>query len=252
VHGCARTSDPPGSLQGGEICRDDAECRSNSCVRIGPGRDGNICYDYCGSDSYCPANGTVCRLRHPGIDGRCWPDASLGDGALGESCTSDLSCDHGFCADVAGDRMCSEACCTSTDCPDGFVCGLNGEQADTPYAYPEPNAPACANNNDCPQGLVCTGGGSCARILTDTSPMCLPAGGGDLNRPGGAACARNGQCRSNFCGENLGVCVEPCCHDGVCPQGLTCELQVVETTDDRVSSARVCMNLSTEDVILRR
>ncbi len=251
VHGCARTVDAPGTLRGGETCGGDEECRSNSCVRIAPGRDGSVCLDYCNSDAYCTAPGTVCRPLRPGLDARCWPDASLGNGSTGDSCISDLACDHGYCANVDGDRYCTEACCAATDCPGGHVCALSGEQVDSGFAYPDPDETPCNNNSDCAGQQVCLQSGICARILTDTSPTCVPVDSGNHDRPAGSACSRNDQCRSDFCADNLGVCVEPCCSDAVCPEGLACELQVIETRDDRVTSARVCINISTDDLLLR-
>jgi hypothetical protein len=46
--------------------------------------------------------------------------------------------------------------------------------------------------------------------------------------------------------------VDVCCSDATCPTGLTCELQTVQTTVDLVTGARVCMNLSTDEVLLRK
>jgi hypothetical protein len=252
VHGCARNIDPLGTLRAGEACTADDECRSNSCVRYFTGPNGKYCRDYCGSDSYCPARDTVCRIETPSMNGYCWPDTNMGTSMTGDTCTSDSACDHNFCADVEGNRFCTEACCTGTDCPNGFVCSLEGEQSDSGYAYPEEGAPVCANNNDCPGQQVCITGNVCARILSETSPMCVPAANQQGSRQAGAACRQNLDCASNFCELTLGVCVSSCCNDNVCPEGLTCELQVVETHDDRVTSARVCVNFSTEEVLLRR
>ncbi len=252
VHGCARTTDPPGALRGGAVCSGDEQCRSNRCERVFTGPNGRICLDYCGSDAYCQAPGVVCRILQPGLDGRCWPSSALGAGLVGATCTTDAQCDHGLCADLGGARRCTEACCADGDCPNGFTCSLAGQQAATGFALPDPDAPACISNADCPGAMVCTTGRQCARALTDTSPMCVADLQGQGSRQAGAACNRSDQCRSNFCADDLGVCVEPCCNDNGCPSGLTCELQTVETLPDQVTSARVCINLSTDSVILRQ
>lgn len=68
----------------------------------------------------------------------------------------------------------------------------------------------------------------------------------------GQSCTQNSDCASNFCEVDLGVCIDVCCADSTCPQGLECQFVTVETTDDRATSARVCLNLSTDGIIRRR
>ncbi|MBI5510888.1 MAG: hypothetical protein HY903_19175 [Deltaproteobacteria bacterium] len=258
VHGCDVVSGALGSRYGGVACAAATDCRSNVCERlfIGAGQK-DYCLDFCGSDAYCPAGGTVCRpLRQTdNLDGRCWPSARLGGAAVGDACTTDSQCDHGFCATFAGaSGICAEPCCRATDCGAGFACSLQGDQIATSYVTVPAGAPACsAALPTCPPGMVCyTAGGQCAWRLAETTPLCEPVAGGPGIRPAGAACSQNLECRSNFCEAGLGVCVESCCSDASCPTGLTCDLQTVQTTVDRVTAARVCMNLSTAAVLLRR
>src|SRR5690606_32019418 len=140
--------------------------------------------------------------------------------------------------------------CRDSDCPSGFHCGLTGDQIDTSFAYPPPNAPSCTGG--CPAGMVCiTATDQCAWRLVETAPMCIPDAGGQGTRQAGAACTSNTQCRSNFCDQNLNVCVEPCCHDGACPAGLSCEMQYVETHSSRITQSRVCVSVSTDEVFER-
>ncbi len=256
VHGCSATTDPPGTKSGGETCGSDSECRSLDCGKIcvGPGCNQNYCQDWCGSDAYCPSSSTVCRLRRlsTNIDGRCWPSSNslVGTTITGGSCTSDFTCRNGFCMTDpdSGSRYCSEACCKDSDCPSGFGCRLDGDAIDTNFVVPNTPPQTCTTDAQCSgQGGICFNG-ECAYRLTETSPMCVRDESGQGNRVAGQACSSNTQCRSNFCEDTLGVCVEVCCDDSSCPTGLTCEFQRVQTTTDRVTSARVCTNLSSEAI----
>ena len=94
--------------------------------------------------------------------------------------------------------------------------------------------------------------GLCAWRLAETAPMCLADASGQDTRPAGAACTVNADCRSNFCDALNSVCVEVCCSDATCPAGLTCELQTVQTTADLATQARLCVNLSTDEVWVRQ
>ncbi len=259
VHGCGAAPTPPGVKLGGVQCAGDGECRSNLCEKlcIGPGCNTTYCYDYCGSDAYCPAGGTVCRLDRTSanLDGRCWPAQGpfVGASAVGVACTQDSACDHGLCATDGASRYCSEACCTDADCSAGYTCSLAGDQISTSYVYPSPSGPSCTSDAQCPTGMMCyLTDGVCAWRLSETAPMCLKDVTGQGTRRAGAACSQSRECASNFCDRTLSVCVEVCCNDGACPAGLTCEMQVVQTTADRASQARVCVNLSTDEVFVRK
>jgi len=254
THGCAEITGALGAKHGGEFCGTDDECRSNSCVRVFTGRDSSICYDFCGSDDYCDAPDTVCRLGRTSenLDGRCWPAgaAGTGSGAVGTTCTADSQCDHGLCSTDGAVRTCTEPCCSDADCGGGFTCSLKGDAVDTTYVTVPPDASSCTVTTDCPTGMLClTAENKCAWRLVETSPMCLKDVVGQGSRQAGAACAANSQCASNFCEKDLGVCIEVCCNDDACPQGLTCELQPIKTRADRATSARVCLNISTDDVL---
>ncbi len=259
VHGCAATDTVVGTKEGGVACAADTECRSGYCEMFftGSGQK-TYCSDFCGSDAYC-ATSAVCRAirSSTNLDGRCWPMGRPGLGAstVGQSCTQDSTCDHGVCTTVAGGtaKICTEPCCSDTDCGAGFTCSLQGDQVSTTYVYPPPGAPACTGDAQCPTGMMCyTGGGVCAWRLTETTPMCVPDVSSQGTRRAGAACALNRECQSNFCERTLGVCVETCCSDATCPDGLSCEYQVVQTTADRASQARICVNQSSDAVFLRK
>jgi hypothetical protein len=49
---------------------------------------------------------------------------------------------------------------------------------------------------------------------------------------------------SEFCDVNLGVCVDLCCNDSVCPVGLSCEQATIERPDGHQTIGRVCVNLT--------
>lgn len=255
VHGCETEVLTITNIKtGGVPCKKDEECRSNNCWRpiSGPLQ---YCFDFCGSDAYCPAAGTVCRLAAY-MDGVCWPTpaARVGPDPVGTACTSNFQCDHGYCVDDSGDEYCTEACCTDTDCGSGFTCSLRGDKVDkNTYFYTPPSATACTSNADCPiTGYCYLSGGVCEWRMADSSPMCLKDVAGQGTWVGGNFCTTNSDCRSNFCELNLGVCIESCCSDASCPAGLTCELQVVETSGNRATHARVCVNISTEEVFRPR
>ena len=261
VHVCYSTLAPIGSKQPGETCVGDSECRSLSCSQLclGPGCTQKYCQDYCGDDSYCSVSGVLCRLARYAstIDGHCWPAAGpyLGTTGIGEGCSSDVDCDHGFCATDAGQNYCSQACCGSLDCPDGFACSLAGDQIESSYVYAPQNSPACSADEECDTGLCdLVGEGRCAWRLTDTAPMCLSSPEtGDLLP--GSACTINGDCASGFCESDLGVCVDTCCSDSDCPSGLHCRLQFVSTMPipatgvERATQARVCIAEAGDEVL---
>ncbi len=254
VHGCGERSDPPGGGLAGATCSGDSDCRSLSCVKLNlAGPPDRRCLDYCGSDAYCTAANTRCRLVL-GRDGQCYPNSYMGTAAVGTACTSNTTCDHGFCAtDPGGSRYCTEPCCADSDCPGGFTCSLRGPGTDTTFVFPPPGGATCTTAANCgpEHGDVCLNG-FCAWRLTETANMCIRDVAGQGTRVAGQSCTTNTNCASNFCELDLGVCVDVCCSDATCPTGLGCEFVRVETTANRATSARVCLNLSTDGIIRRR
>jgi hypothetical protein len=219
LHGCAVSTDIGAKLAWQSCSRDD-ECRSGNCDtdgRLAGGGNQKYCQDYCGSDAYCPS-GTTCQLWG-GYSARCYSVLSAQARDFGQSCTNSGSgyCRAGYWACVSG--TCTKVCCRNSDCPAGYACALEGGD------YPGP-----------------IGG-------YDTAPVCWPLGSGAHNRLAGAACTSNGQCASEFCDVSLGVCVDLCCHDATCPQGLRCESAVVTRSDGHQTFARVCLNLSPTDAL---
>ncbi len=256
IHGCGITTDTPGTAGGGEACTDDTDCRSLNCDRLcrGPGCNQDYCQDYCSSDAYC-GTGAVCQIRRlsDNIDGRCWPSGGplLGSSSVGQSCTGDTDCDHGFCTGDpnGGSDYCTEPCCQDSDCPSGYNCSTRGDAIDTTYVYSDPDGISCNTDADCTgDGGVCLNN-ECAWRLVETTPMCVKDVSGQGSRVAGQACSQNSECESNFCESSLGICLSTCCNDSTCPTGLTCESQVVQTDAERVSRARVCINVSTDDIL---
>jgi hypothetical protein len=75
---------------------------------------------------------------------------------------------------------------------------------------------------------------------------------GQGTRVAGQVCTSNSDCASNFCEDSLGICIDPCCSDNTCPNGLLCEQQDVAVSDTQATNARVCMNLSVGRVLQRK
>ncbi|MCC7386963.1 MAG: putative metal-binding motif-containing protein [Deltaproteobacteria bacterium] len=217
LHGCAVSTDI-GTGAVGASCSDGAQCRSGNCLRdqrlAGP--PVRYCSDLCGSDAYC-GGGTNCQVWGS-FTGQCWRTLSLQNRGTGVACNdTNTACRGGpsTCVQIsAGNRICSAICCHDADCPTGYFCSLRGNDAPGP-----------------------AGG-------YDTVPVCWPEGAGTHDRLAGAACTSNGQCRSEFCDRNLRVCAEVCCHDSDCPTGLACESTQVERGTNRISFARMCLNLA--------
>jgi hypothetical protein len=262
VHGCGETEETLGAKAGGVACtkNKDEECRSGNCASLFLGSGGDYCLDFCGSDAYCPAAGTVCRIVRGSdtMDGRCWPTGRPGTGAtaVGQSCTLDSACDHGLCTTVGGSttKVCTEPCCSDGDCGTGFTCGLTGDQVAQGYILRPPSPTNCTTAANCPTDMLCwddpatsASDGKCVWRMYESTPMCVADVGSQGTRRAGAACTLNRECRSNFCERDLGVCVEVCCSDASCPDGLTCELQDVMLTATRPTSARICVNQSNSD-----
>jgi hypothetical protein len=117
--------------------------------------------------------------------------------------------------------------------------------------FTPPDAAACTSDAQCGgNGGFCYQN-KCSWRITETTGQCVKDVSNQGTRLAGQACTTNSQCRSNFCEKDLGVCIEPCCADSGCPTGLECEMQFVQTTTDRATQGRVCINTST-DAVLRR
>ncbi len=255
VHGCSKTTTPLGTGLGGQSCKFDSDCKSLSCVQFYQGgQDKDRCMDACTSDAYCQASNTVCRvLRSNDMHGICWPagTAGLGTSLVGQSCSTDTSCDHGVCTgDGGASKYCTKPCCSESDCATGYSCSLGGDQVATSYVYPSETGPSCTGDPGCPGGMVCyLAENICAYKMTEASPMCLKEVASQGTRRAGAACTQSSECISNYCSAGTNTCVESCCDDSTCPLGLSCELQLVETVQGSVSWSRVCVNQASEDVI---
>lgn len=261
INACAQTLEVLGSNKGGEPCVSDNECRSGDCSQlyVGPGVHGRYCVDACGSDSYCSAADTNCRIvRGDPFDTLCWNTSDLPTGAktVGESCTTDNECDHGLCALIDGVNVCTEPCVSDTDCGTGFTCTLLGEQISSSLTLPDPASSSCTVDTDCETGLNCIFN-QCSFILTNTVGMCVLDETGQGTLAAGAACTSNLECRSNYCEADSNVCLEICGSDTNCPSGLSCELQDVETLTDgtgvrQATKARVCSSSPISGVLKRK
>jgi hypothetical protein len=193
VHACTQAPESPGAKHGGEACSADSECRSLDCARICSGPGCYYCLDYCGSDAYCPASSTVCWLgrESDNMDGRCWLTSlpQIGSTQIGDTCSADAECDHGFCANDAGMQYCTAVCCSDADCPADYTCSLRGDQIDTSYVYSPPDSTSCINTPDCPTGMICFDE-LCSWLLTETTPMCLADMSGQGDRTAAATSVR--------------------------------------------------------------
>jgi hypothetical protein len=255
VHGCAEQPDPPGTKSGGLPCTTNAECRSGRCSSFFLTGQATYCHDWCAADAYCPSSQTVCRPvpSFDGFDAVCWPKSRnpIGTGGIGSSCIINGQCNHGYCSPLTAE--CTKACCNDDTCPAGWACTLDGEDVLT-SEYAEdagPGAP-CSATSDCSGTQECDPvSGTCVWRMTDTVPLCTRDPTGAEQRPAGAACTWSRQCKSSFCDALTSTCIEMCCTDAVCPTGLTCELQLVETRQG-VTQARICVNRPRPGVWLER
>lgn len=260
---CAATTATLGVKQAGATCAANAECRSGSCGKLtaGPGGAQNYCLDTCGSDSYCTMAGTLCRVRRniDSFSSLCWntTNVPLGGTPTGSSCSLDSECDHGICAQIGSAGVCTEACVRDEDCGIGFTCTLGGEQISTSFALSDQNPGACTVDADCETGLTCLPGtNTCGFIASETIGMCVADVASQGALLAGFACAQNSDCRSNFCDATQNVCIDVCGANTDCPDGLSCRLQIVETTTDgmgkrQATQARVCVGAPSNDVIRR-
>ena len=224
LHGCRLATDI-GTLDVGQACSDDMDCRSGNCYRDQRqnGPPDKYCSDFCGSDAYC-ANGTKCMLW--GSDSaRCMKVISTQPYAFGEDCSGVGYCEAGTQACVileSSAEVCSDVCCTNSDCPTNYHCSLKGNENLSPY------------------------GG------VNGSPVCWPNAGANDERQAGAACDVNEDCASEFCDKNLDVCVDLCCHHSTCPGGLSCEMAVVTRPSGNQTLANVCVNATPAEALERK
>ena len=203
----------------GSPCTSDGDCRSNSCIldTRQTGTPMRYCTDYCGSNDYC-GGGTTCQVW--GSDtGICLTELTTQVRGVGITCSdTTLRCQGGprTCIEFASSAfMCSQACCTNSNCPSGYFCAAWGNASIGPI------------------------GG------VDTVPVCWPeAATGAHNRQAGASCTSNTECASEFCDRTLNVCVDLCCNNNSCPNGLTCNQGIITRPDGAQSYARVCTNVS--------
>lgn len=261
IHGCNAVTTTIGTRRGGATCSQDSQCRSQSCEKAGIGNAPSICFDLCTSDDRCDSS-AVCRVfrtaatvNTPGnMDGRCWLPPASSASPVGATCTSDAQCNRALCTTDPNNaqRYCTEACCTDDDCANGYSCSFGGSAEEANVILPVEGAPACTNDSQCTgQGGTCYNG-RCAWRIVETVGQCIKDVSGQGSRRGGQACTSNNQCESQFCEKDLGICIEPCCADSTCPTGLECQMQFVQTSSNRATQARVCVNVTVPDVIQKR
>lgn len=171
----------------------------------------------------CTFEGLICSVdRSDGaqVDITCQPlDES--DGALGDSCQQDLSCQADLCLEDWLWRGCSQPCVEDADCPlEGWTCqerDLLGAGQGVARVCVPPDPDPCQGDADCPEGEVCTL--QADREGAALVPVCQPAGeGGDL----GDSCQVNQDCAAGICLD--GFCATLCRGGEECSQeGQRCE-----------------------------
>ena len=87
--------------------------------------------------------------------------------------------------------------------------------------------------------------------------MCIPDVTNQGIRTAGQSCSNNSDCQSNFCESTISVCIDVCGNDSDCSTGTSCHLRTVEALEDssgekRVTSARVCVDDSASELLLRK
>jgi hypothetical protein len=219
LHGCQVATDF-GTLGVGEPCGNDSDCRSGDCYRDQrlPGPPDKYCTDYCGSDAYC-GNGTKCMLWGSNFS-QCLKVLSIQSLTSGDDCSGTGYCEAGTQACVtleSSAEACTDVCCTNSDCQNNYHCSFRGNESPGPF------------------------GG------VDGSPVCWPDASNNEGRQAGAACSANTDCASEYCENNLNVCVDICCNDFTCPSGLSCVDHIVTKESGNQTFARVCLNTTPAD-----
>lgn len=228
LHGCSVTTGF-GALAAGVSCSSDGQCRSGRCVKDGR-FTGNVkyCFDFCASDGYCPSSpvATTCQASAAGGTATCLRVHPGQVRNTGDACTAATAatCVNGSasCVDTGAGLTCRALCCSDEDCPASQHCALAGATRLGP-----------------------AGG-------VDTTPVCVPTGGGNQGRAAGAACGAAADCASEFCDPLLGVCVDPCCNDSTCPLGLLCDSAVVTLAAGTQTIARMCLSVTPADPLEAR
>lgn len=153
---------PVGTIEGGDPCAKDADCRSGVCLNTG------VCFKHCATGSDCKGTNQLCEEMtftfgtadapkeqkvkgcntqtqycksdadctsnpnlscHPSVandgDNFLSPQCLLkvGDGIAGAACTTDADCRSGYCFTTA--KLCYGICNSNTDCASGTKCYEN-------------------------------------------------------------------------------------------------------------------------------
>lgn len=140
---CVGVCVAPGPMVFGEVCREDADCRSLQCdSALG------VCTWLCDDDDACPAS-HPCSVDHDG-PGRCRGDAAVGQGCARDFDCADSACVDGICTVTGGGF--GESCQSGSDCA-SEICAT--------FAVGEPGI--CTRECDavddpCPPGWTCLPG----------------------------------------------------------------------------------------------
>jgi hypothetical protein len=172
----------------GAMCSAGGDCRSGFC------RGGRQCVEVCDDDGDCPSGSCLWEEIVPDNYLAACTGPGRGSGATGSSCRTDDDCQSGVCY---GTGICGDLCGSTADCPSGTVCApvnysvcLAGIttclqwQVNLVKACVQANpsnigsgaiGSACTTGSDCRDGFcdtqagVCTG--TCARDADCPSPM---------------------------------------------------------------------------------
>ncbi|WP_394837443.1 putative metal-binding motif-containing protein [Pendulispora rubella] len=194
VRGGAIARPSLGTTNGGEVCQQDAQCRSGVC-------SGGRCQDTCCSSSQC-ASGTKCRA----MDVR---GATAGATNWALSCgvpVNNAAVEGGRCEASAGCGLLGLGNCPP--CGEG-VCDEN----------PACRAPCCSSSQ-C--GTTCDN--IKPREKLQVSSACTPSGTkGTI--PTGDGCVVDGDCIGGHCFRDSAgnpYCSDICCTDADCPKTMAC------------------------------
>jgi hypothetical protein len=259
VHKGKQPCQDPAECDDGFGCTDDA-CLNGFCERY-PNLDEPACP--CVNDAYCatlPApKPAVCNIYLPDETGFvhiCTLETGTKKG--GQACTTDDSCQSGFCMQLTEAQLCYGACQTDADCFPGTRCGSIGFTLNT-VPPKELSIDGCI-----PEPTVCTGDPNCAEDKT-----CVPMY--DLDVPdtitgyctadtgttgAGGTCSADAECQSSWC-TDLGTvsapsmrCLGMCATSAECASGTKCYPNLIyfsfdkgtpATTDDTYDSISACL-----------
>lgn len=250
AEGECRAIDDGGEL--GDPCEDSEDCESGLCHEGTCAEecdvqddcpDGWICVDRgdvslceepssCSADPDCNVDDHRCVVERDDQEVDLFCRTPVGDGELGDSCTTDADCAAGLCLD----GECSQPCDNPEDCGDidEWICSGEdlGDGEETNVCVERPT-------EGCLTDAECTGDDRCVARTIDDEVQFVCGEPNDGGVEGGETCQDDADCAQNLCVED--ACAAPCDGDDACEfiPGSSCVTESVQR-GDASGSVSVC------------